>query len=213
MAYKILLADDHAVVRQGLKALLEQDESYRVVADTDTGENAFLLWQEHHPDLAILDLNMHGIGGLKTLQRIVTRYAGAKVLIFSMHDDNIYAARAIQAGARGYVVKTEAPEILLEAVRQILRGGRYIGHDLAQHLVMERLTGTQNPIDGLSPKEFEVFRRIAEGESLTQISEQLNIGYKTAANIQTQVRQKLGVATTGQLVHLAMRFGITQSRE
>jgi two-component system, NarL family, invasion response regulator UvrY len=213
LAYKILLADDHAVVRQGLKTLLEQDESYRVVAETDTGESAFLLWQEHHPDLAILDLDMPGIGGLKTLQRIVTRFAGAKVLIFSMHDDNIYAARAIQAGARGYVVKTDAPETLLEAVRQILRGGRFIGHELAQHMAVERLTGTQNPIDSLSPKEFEVFRRIAEGESLTQISEQLNIGYKTAANIQTQVRQKLGVATTGQLVHLAMRFGITQSRD
>lgn len=183
------------------------------MAEAESGERACQLWQEHHPDMALLDLDMPGIGGLEALQRIQMRDANARVLIFSMHDDNIYAARAMQAGARGYVVKTDAPEVLLEAIKQILRGGRYISHDLAQHLAMDRFSLEKNPVEILSPREFEVFRRIAEGKSLTEISTQLHIGYKTAANVQTQVRQKLGVQTTGQLVHLAIRMGITQASE
>ncbi|CAG0997891.1 Response regulator UvrY [Methylophilaceae bacterium] len=206
---KILLADDHAVVRQGLKMLLEQ-AGYNVVAEAENGERTLQLWQEHRPDIGLLDLDMAGIGGMETLQRILARDAHAKILIFSMHDDNIYAARAIQAGARGYVVKTDAPQVLLEAIGQILRGGRYIAHDLAQHLALDRFSLADKPLDKLSPREFEVFRRIAEGESLSGISEHLHIGYKTAANIQTQVRQKLGVQTTGQLVHMAIRYGIVE---
>ncbi|HEY8354126.1 MAG TPA: response regulator [Methylophilaceae bacterium] len=206
---KILLADDHAVVRQGLRLLLE-NAGHQVVAEADSGEKAVALWQEHRPDIGLLDLDMAGIGGMETLYRILARDHHAKLLIFSMHDDNIYAARAIQAGARGYVVKTDPPETVLEAVSQIARGGRYIARELAQHLALDRFSPTERPLDKLSPREFEVFRRIALGESLTTISEQLQIGYKTAANVQTQVRQKLGVQTTGQLVHLAIRYGILE---
>ncbi|MPS49745.1 response regulator transcription factor [Methylobacillus sp.] len=212
MVQRILLADDHAVVRSGLRILLE-NAGYQVIAEAESGERACTLWQEHHPDLGILDLDMPGIGGLETLHRIIARDRNARLIIFSMHNDNIYAARSMQAGARGYVVKTDAPEILLEAVKQVLRGGRYIGHELAQHLAMDRFAPSENPLEKLSPREFEVFRRIAEGISLSGIAEELHIGYKTAANIQTQVRQKLNVQTTGQLVHIAIRFGITQQRD
>ena len=130
MAQKILLVDDHAVVRQGLKTLLEQ-AGYHIVAEADSGERACQLWQELHPDLALMDLEMPGIGGLEAMQRILARYPNARILIFSMYSDNIYAARSMQAGARGYVVKTDAPEVMLDAVKQILRGGRYISHELA----------------------------------------------------------------------------------
>ncbi len=206
---KVLLADDHAVVRQGLKLLLEQ-AGYKVIAEAGNGEQTVILWQEHHPDIGLLDLDMAGIGGLEALQRILARDSHAKILIFSMHDDVIYASRAIQAGARGYALKTGAPEAILEAVDQIIRGGRYIAHELAQHLALERFSHKDKPLENLSPREFEVFRRIAEGESLAEISKHLHIGYKTAANIQTQVRQKLSVQTTGQLVHVAIRYGIIE---
>lgn len=206
---KVLLADDHAVVRQGLRILLEH-AGYKVVAEAENGERAVLLWQEYHPDIALLDLDMAGIGGLEALQRILARDAHAKILIFSMHDDVIYASRAIQAGARGYVLKTDAPQSILEAVEQVIRGGRYIAHELAQHLALDRFSHQEKPLAKLSPREFEVFRRIAEGESLSDISKHLHIGYKTAANIQTQVRQKLSVQTTGQLVHVAIRYGIIE---
>lgn len=209
---KILLADDHAVVRQGLKLMLE-NVGHQVVAEADSGEKAVALWLEHRPDIGLLDLDMAGIGGMETLQRILARDHHAKLLIFSMHDDNIYATRAIQSGARGYVVKTDSPETVLEAISQIARGGRYIARELAQHLALDRFSPAEQPLEKLSPREFEVFRRIAQGESLSIISEQLQIGYKTAANVQTQVRQKLGAQTTGQLVHLAIRYGVLEKRK
>jgi DNA-binding NarL/FixJ family response regulator len=209
---KILIADDHAVVRQGLRTLLEQ-AGYEVIAEAGSGEQACLLLQELHPDIVLLDLDMPGVGGLEALKRMLARNPSLRILIFSMHDDHVYATRAVQAGAKGYIVKTDAPEKLLEAVQKIIGGGCYVGHEIAQSLVMHKFYETENPVSTLSPREFEVFRRISEGQSLSKMATQLQIGYKTAANIQTQVRQKMGAETTGQLVHLAIRFGIIQSRE
>ncbi len=207
MMAKVMIADDHAMLRQGLRTLLEQAQ-HQVMPDALTGEEACLLVEKHHPELLILDLDMPGIGGLETLKRILHRKPQMRVLIFSMHDDCIYATRAIQAGARGYVTKTEPPEIVLEAVQKILKGGRYINNELAQNLSIYHLESQENPIQKLSPREFEVFRRIAQGEALAVIAKGMHIGYKTVANIQTSVRQKLGVETTGQLVHIAVRFGV-----
>jgi two-component system, NarL family, invasion response regulator UvrY len=204
---KVMIADDHAMLRQGLRTLLEQ-ANHEVTNDALSGEEACALVEKNHPDLLILDLDMPGIGGLETLKRILHRKPQMRVLIFSMHDDCIYATRAIQTGARGYVTKTEPPEVVLEAVQKILKGGRYINNELAQSLSMYHLESQENPIQKLSPREFEVFRRIAHGEALAAIAKAMHIGYKTVANIQTSVRQKLGVETTGQLVHIAVRFGI-----
>lgn len=204
---KVMIADDHAMLRQGLRTLLEQ-ANHQVTTDALTGEEACLLVEKNHPELLILDLDMPGIGGLETLKRILHRKPQMRVLIFSMHDDCIYATRAIQAGARGYVTKTEPPEVVLEAVQKILKGGRYINNELAQSLSMYHLESQENPIQKLSPREFEVFRRIAQGEALAAIAKGMHIGYKTVANIQTSVRQKLGVETTGQVVHIAVRFGV-----
>lgn len=209
MKQKILIVDDHAVVRQGLAGLLTQ-AGFTVVGEAEDGESAYQQAQKLMPDLIVLDLDMPGIGGLETIHKLLSRDAEVNILIFSMHDDAIYASRALQAGAKGYIVKTDAPELLLEAVRTILKGGRYIGEQLAQKMAIEQLSLVENPLSVLSPREFEVFRRLALGESLSQISEQLHIGYKTTANVQTQIRQKLGVETTGQLVHLAMKLGILQ---
>jgi len=204
---KVMIADDHAMLRQGLRTMLEQ-ANHQVSTDALSGEEACLLVEKNHPDLLILDLDMPGIGGLETLKRILHRKPQMRVLIFSMHDDCIYATRAIQAGARGYVTKTEPPEVVLEAVQKILKGGRYINNELAQSLSMYHLESQENPIQKLSPREFEVFRRVAQGEALAAIAKGMHIGYKTVANIQTSVRQKLGVETTGQVVHIAVRFGI-----
>ena len=207
----ILLVDDHAVVRQGLKSLLSQ-WGYRVIAEASSGESAILLWQEHQPSLVLMDLDMPGLGGLEALQRILVRNKDAKVLIYSMHDDNIYAMRAIQAGAKGYVVKTDDVNILLEAVDKIMKGGKFIEQKLAQHLAIDLINEANKPLEKLSPREFEVFRQLALGNSLSIISNSLNISYKTVANIQTQIRQKLNVQTTANLVHLAIQFGVTQSK-
>lgn len=204
---RLLLVDDHAVVRQGLRTLLEQ-AGYQIVAEAGSGEQAYIAWQKHHPSLVLLDLDMPGMGGLETLQRILAQDATAKVLIFSMYDDTIHAARAIRAGARGYVVKSDDPDILLQAIQQILAGKRYIGHEIAQQIAVEQFSGLDNPIDSLSQREFEVFSRLIAGDSLGGIASQLNISQKSAANIQTQIRQKLNVQSTSQMVHLAISHGI-----
>lgn len=211
MEKTILLVDDHAVVRQGLRNLLTQ-WGYRIVAEAISGESAIVLWQEHRPTLTLMDLDMPGMGGLESLQRIIVRNKDAKILVYSMHEDNIYAMRAIQAGAKGYVVKTDDINILLEAVDKIIKGGKFIGQKLAQHLAMDLINEKNKPLEKLSPREFEVFRQIAAGHSLTMISDSLNISYKTAANIQTAIRQKLEVSTTANLVHMAIQFGVTHSR-
>ncbi|BCM24502.1 response regulator [Methyloradius palustris] len=212
METKVLLADDHIVVRQGLRTLLEQ-LGYTIVAEASSGERAYALWQECKPDVGLLDLDMPGIGGLETLKRIIERDTHAKIIVFSLHDDNLYAMRALQAGAKGYLVKSAAPEVLIEAVEKVLKGGNYISHEIAQYIAMHKLSDASNPAEYLSPREFEIFRRVAKGESLSEISASLQIGYKTAANLQTQVRQKIGATTTGQLVHLAIRFGVVEGRE
>lgn len=211
MTIRILVVDDHAVVRQGLKTLLTQ-AGYHVVGDVDTGEKACAAWPELVPDLMLLDLDMPGIGGLETLQRVRARDPEAKVIVFSMYDDTVHASRALQAGVRGYIVKSDPPDMLLEAIRQVIRGNRFIGHDLAQQMAVERISGNNNPLEVLSPREFEVFSRLANGEILAQIADQLHISYKSAANIQTHVRQKLNISTPGQLVHLALRYGVSQKK-
>lgn len=206
---KVMIADDHAMLRQGLRTLLEQS-SYQVTQDAGNGEEACLLIGKTNPDLLILDLDMPGMGGLEAMKRLLNRKPQLRILVFSMHDDAIYVARAMQAGARGFVTKTEPPEVVLEAVNKILKGGRFINHQLAQVISMLHVEQQDNPIQTLSRREFEVFRRLAQGEALTTISEGMHVGYKTVANIQTNVRQKLGVETTGQLVHVAVRYGIVK---
>ncbi len=208
-ANTIVIADDHAVVRQGLRALFTQ-ANFEVVGEAENGERAYHVWLETQPNLILLDLDMPGIGGLETIHRILNRDLHAKILIFSMHDDSVYATRSMKAGAKGYVVKTDAPEHLIDAAKTIVKGGHYISIELAQSMAMEQFSSSDNPLDILSPREFEIFRRLAQGESLTYISESLHIGYKTTANVQTQIRQKLGVETTAQLVHLAINLGIVQ---
>jgi len=210
MAHTILLADDHAMVRQGLRSFL-QHHGYLVVAEADSGERACEAWCKHRPDLLVLDMDMHGIGGLATLQRILAHDATARVLVFSIHDDTVHLSRAMQAGAHGYVSKSDAPEVLLEAVRRILRGDRFIGHSLAQRVAIKRENGATSILEVLSPREFEVFRRLVSGESLTDIARQLHLGYKSVANVQTQIRQKLNVQSAEQLLDLAVRVGISQS--
>ena len=209
---KILIADDHIMLRKGLRTLLEES-SYSVVGEAHNGEEACILFEKLRPDLMILDLDMPGISGLDTLLRVLHRNERARILILSMHDDCIFASRALQAGARGFVTKMDPPEVILEAIQKIIKGGRFVNNEVALNLTMFNLEQGENPTKKLSPREFEVFRRIAAGETLSGIAQQMHIGYKTVANIQTNVRQKLGVETTGQLVHIATRYGVIKAVE
>lgn len=211
MNKSILLVDDHAVVRQGLQSLLKQCK-YEILAEASSGESAIILWQKHQPDLILMDLDMPGIGGLEAMQRILARNKDVKILIYSMHENSIYAMRAIQSGAKGYVVKTDNINVLLKAVEKVMKGGRFIEERLAQHLAVDLISLSNNPLEKLTSREFEVFRQLALSNSLTSISSNLNISYKTVANIQTQIRQKLNLQTSTHLIQLAIKLGVTTTK-
>lgn len=205
---RVLLVDDHAVVRQGYRHLLEK-AGIDVVAESGSGEGAYQDYSEHKPDVVIMDLSMPGIGGLETLRKIIAKDAKANILIFSMHDSAIFSSRALQAGARGYVSKASAPDVLVEAILTIAKGKRYVSPDIAQQIAISSLEG-ENLLRELSAREFEVFQLLAKGLSLDEIANILHLDYKTIANTQTRLRQKLNIENGSQLVLAAIRLNILQ---
>lgn len=207
-AIRVMLADDHAVLRTGLQRLLEQQAGIRVVAESGNGEQAYRLYGEHMPDVLVMDLTMPGMGGLEALQRIVTRWANARVVVFSMHDEAAFAAQALTAGARGYVAKSDDAAELIQAVQEVAAGRNYISRGVAQKVALHTLGREDSVVSRLSPREFEIFRLLAEGQSVERIASQLKISQKTVANHQTILKQKLNITSPVDLVRLAIRFGI-----
>jgi DNA-binding NarL/FixJ family response regulator len=201
---KILVVDDHAIVRDGLSRLLMTDGDHEVKLAAN-GREALLLARSFRPALVILDLNLPGLGGLELLRRLVAIEAG-KILVLSMHAEPLYARRSLEAGAHGYVSKNAAPDELLAAVRRVAAGGRYIEAEIAQALALGAGAETLN---ALSPRELEIMRLLAAGSSLAEIAEALGASYKTIANTCTLIKSKLGVARTADLVRLTIDRGIS----
>ena len=207
-AIRIILVDDHAVVRAGFRRLLEQQPDIQVVADAGDGDHAYSLFVEHKPDVVVMDLSMPGVSGLETIRRIVGREPLARILVFSMHEDASLAERAIQLGARGYVTKSSAPETLAVAVAEVAAGKLYLSSDIAKSIAILKLTGDSNPINTLSAREFEIYRLIIAGRSLADIAKVLNLSGKTVANYHTFIKHKLGIASDVELVLLAVRHNM-----
>jgi two-component system, NarL family, invasion response regulator UvrY len=203
---KALVVDDHAVVREGLRRLLATLASVEI-RDAATGAEALAQAQEHRPDLILLDLHLPGLGGVELLRRLLGVSPNSRILVFSMHSEVMYAARALQAGARGYVSKNASPDELRTALNRIIEGGRYVESEIAQELAV------QGPVDAdpwnrLTERDLEILRLLSEGRSLAQIAAAIGISYKTVANICTQIKVKLGVARTADLVRLSIEMGV-----
>jgi two-component system invasion response regulator UvrY len=203
----ILLVDDHAIVRSGIRKLLAglPEIDLKEVA---TGEASLLELRGRQFDLVILDLNLPGLGGLELLRRILAAHPGVKVLVFSLHTEAVYAARAMEAGARGYISKNAAPEELLEAIESVLAGGTAIERDIAQEL------GTRGAEEDaylrpLTQRDMEILRLLADGKSLAQIAEALGVAYKTVANTLSRIKDKLGVSHTADLIRITIGQGLT----
>jgi DNA-binding NarL/FixJ family response regulator len=205
---RIMLVDDHAIVRAGFRRLLEQRSDYRVVAEAADAERAYALYLEHEPDVVVMDLSMPGISGLDTIRRIIGRNADAKIVVFSMHEDASVAERAIQLGARGYVTKCNAPEVLAAAVAEVVAGRLSLSPDMAQSIAMLKLSGDGNPLQALSAREFEIFRLLVTGRPAVEIAKLLNLSAKTVANYHTLIKQKLNVQSDVELVLLAQRQNV-----
>jgi DNA-binding NarL/FixJ family response regulator len=202
---KILLVDDHALVRDGLKRLLAT-LAHGDILEAANGRDALALMRLHAPDLVILDLNLPGLGGLELLRRMIQAGAGP-ILVLSMHGEPLYAKRALDAGAAGYVTKNASPDELLAAVRRVTSGGRYVEAELAQALAAPA-GGAGQSLDNLSARELEIMRLLAKGASLAEIAEAVGVGYKTVANNCGQIKSKLGVSRTADLVRLAIETGV-----
>ncbi|MEW5708138.1 MAG: response regulator transcription factor [Pseudomonadota bacterium] len=201
----VLLADDHAVVRAGFRRLLEQRPEIRVLAEAASGEEAYRLYGELKPDVVVMDLSMPGMGGLETIRRIMSRDAAARVLVFSIHESEAFALQALKSGALGYLTKAAAPEVIVNAVHAVAQGRRYLGPDVAQRIALYAATGANDPLACLSAREFEIFQRVVEGHGPEAIARDLHLSAKTVANYTTQIKQKLGVTSSVELVRLALK--------
>jgi two-component system, NarL family, invasion response regulator UvrY len=209
---RVLLVDDHAVVRTGFRLLLQANPETSVVGEADSGESACQRYLELTPDVVVMDLAMPGMGGLEALRRIRAHHPQARVLALSAHDDPLHARRALREGARGFLSKRSAPEALLEAITAIAAGQRFIDASLAQRLALDELeSGGKSPVERLSEREFEVFVRLAGGASVQRIAEDLRLSASTVGTHLYNVKQKLGVSNQAELTLIAIRHGLIQA--
>jgi two-component system invasion response regulator UvrY len=199
---KVLLVDDHAVVREGVRRLLTVHFD-PVVIEAGSVESGLELYEREKPDIVLLDLNLGGLGGLEMLRRVLLSDEQAKVLIFTMHAEPVYAMQAMRAGARGYVSKSAPVDELVAAIRKVLEGGQYIDRDVASRLALSQI-GSQDPLKNLSLREVEILRLLGQGKSLTAIADTLGVAYKTVANTCSNIKAKLGVERTADLIRLAV---------
>jgi DNA-binding NarL/FixJ family response regulator len=209
LSVSVYLVDDHAVVREGYKHLLEK-ANIKVIAEAESGEDAYLRFDELQPDVVVMDLSMPGMGGIETIKKLLLKNKNCKILVFSMHDDVVFISRAMQAGASGYVTKSSAPKVLVEAVFALAANKKYVSHDIAHKICMQRLNPENTILSQLNQREFEVFRLLANGLTLDEIAGTLNLDYKTIANIQSKLRQKLSVDNNSQLILAAIKLNILQ---
>jgi len=211
----VLLVDDHAVVRTGYKTYLSLSDEIGEIYEAERGESACQLYSEHQPDVVVLDMSMPGIGGFETLRRLLAKDNKCKVLIFSIHDELVYVARAIKAGAKGYIVKNSIPDILTMAVCTIAKGGTYVAPDLAQKLAVSYAQGAdeENLITQLSPREFDVFCLLARGLTTRDAADKLCLSYKTVCNHSTAIKEKLALKTFAEMTLLATRQGVINYKQ
>ncbi|MFZ0498462.1 MAG: response regulator transcription factor [Steroidobacteraceae bacterium] len=209
---RVLLVDDHAVVRTGFRLLLQVRPDIAVVGEADSGEAACQRYLELSPDVVVMDIAMPGMGGIEALRRIRAHDPQARVLALSAHDDPMYARRALREGALGFLSKRSAPEALLEAVSGVGSGQRYIDSRVAQSLALEDIGGTESsPIKRLSEREFDVFIRLARGASVQRIANDLRLSASTVGTHLYNVKQKLGVSNQSELTLLAIRHGLIEA--
>jgi len=200
---RVLIVDDHPIVISGCKALLAADSSVEVrdAGDADAGQALYFSWK---PDVAVVDLNLPGLSGLEVCRRILQRDERAKIIIFTMNDDPVFAARAIEAGAKGYIAKNDDPSLFVDAVRQVARGGVYLHPDMARQIAFLRNNSGANKVAALNPRELEILRMLAAGKSMGDIADSLHVSYKTVANNCTALKQKLGARSSMDLMRVAM---------
>lgn len=211
----ILIVDDHAMLRQGCTGLLQTAFPDALIQEADSAESAYAMFEPGRFQLVVVDANLPGMSGLELTARLLRKHIGLPILFFSMHEEASMVQQALDAGALGYVSKRCEPSVLLSAARSVAAGRRYIEHELSMQLVFRRPhqnAGQQQAqaLPEMTRREFEVFLLLAKGESVNQIADTLSLSNKTISNYATLLKNKLGVRSSGELVHLAIQYGVIQ---
>ena len=204
---KILIVDDHPIIRTGLRRLLAGEPEIEM-REAASGRETISAFREDRPALVILDLNLPGLGGLEVIARLKIADPAARILVLSMHDEEIHITRALQAGAMGYISKNAPPDEIIEAIRRVADGHTYIEHEIAERLVFSNIRAPSHALEHLSSRDLEILRLLAGGCTLLQIADTIGVSYKTAANNCTQIKVKLGATSAADLIRIAMRSGL-----
>jgi len=207
----IVLVDDHAVVRAGVRRLLEQEPMFEVIGEADSGETGYQRFGELNPDVMIMDLSMPGMGGLEAIRRILMRYEKAKILVLSMHEDLSFANQALKLGAKGYLIKNTLGDDLVKSIHVVSQGEIFLSNEIAKKIAVSSIEGEVDPIHDLSAREFEIFRLLAEGLDIDAIAKTLNVSSKTISNYQTTIKQKLNINTPIELIRYAIKAGVIKN--
>jgi two-component system, NarL family, invasion response regulator UvrY len=203
----VLIVDDHPIVLQGCRRMLQDVGVSKIIEARNTADG-YRLFSEHGPDVVIVDLGLqdNGLGGLELIRRIRSDDLNVRILVFSMHSDPVIVARALQAGATGYVVKDTSPEAITEAFQKVRAGRRYLSDDLAMQVAFANTPGQQSPLAELTPRELQTLSLLAEGKPYTRIAEELNVSYKTVVNLSSQLKQKLDAENLPELIRTAVQL-------
>jgi two-component system, NarL family, invasion response regulator UvrY len=209
---KVLLADDHSIVRAGLRRIIEESGDMVVVAEASDGQDAIREIQKTSPDVAVIDISMPGLDGLEVISRIRPTHPKLPVLVLTMHEEDQYVIRVFAAGANGYITKRSAPEQLVNAIRKVHTGGRYINGSAAEALALHMAKGTpgQTLLDTLSNREIQVLRRLAMGLTTREIAEAYNISVKTADTYRFRLLKKLNLRNNTELTRFAIQNGLVE---
>ncbi len=206
---RVLVVDDHAVVRQGIRQILQEDENMEVVGEATNGAEALERLLYDQVDVAVMDISMPGMSSLEAIRHIRHDYPRVAVLVLSVHPEEQYATRAMRTGAAGYLTKSSAPEELVTAIKRVARGYRYISETLAERLALDLQEGVTRPLyERLSDREYEVFRRLAIGQTVQQIGQDLMLSPKTVSTYRTRMMKKMRMTTRGELMRYAVSHGL-----
>ena len=206
----VLLVDDHSVVRMGFKMLIDSEKDMQVIAEAETGEDGIIKFQEIKPDVIVMDITMPGIGGLEAIERIIAKDKNAKILVLSAHEDSVHPKRVLSAGAIGYLTKRSAAEELINAIRTVGSGKKYIESTVAQQLAITQLSGENDPTEVLSDREFEVFISLAKGKSTNEIADTMCLSPRTVGTHLYNIKQKLNANNSAEIALIAIRCGLLE---
>jgi two-component system invasion response regulator UvrY len=207
---RVMLVDDHALVRLGFKLLLQGEEGISVVAEAATGEEALQRYADTRPDVVVMDISMPGIGGMEALTRLLAKDPAAKVLILSAHEDSSHPHRLLKAGAVGYLSKRSAPEELIQALHHVAAGKTFLDSRLAHEMAVQKFSGAEDPVKALSDREFEVFMLLAKGLTVAKIAEQLSLSPRTVGTHLYNIKQKLNAENSAEITLTALRSGLLE---